>query len=182
MKSLRNICILCCIFLSISCSKNLDFNQLDDYTNNPEFISSITYFTLDSNNFIPNAGTPNVTEITEQFDFRIFENTFIKNNLIKLDFMVEVNNQFNSDFTIEISLLNDNNNLIYKLNDFKIAANDTDFNQIESIDVLINQNVKNFTRIELKISLDDTTTPITASDLGTFEFKSAAKVYLETSL
>ena len=178
----HKLCLFICTILFLSCSQSLDFDQLDNYTTKPVFSAALTFFEINATNFITVPGAPATTEITEESEFKLFENDFIKNNLIKLDFNFEIRNEFNRDITIEISLLNDNNILIYKIQDLKIAANNLDFKQNEEIDVLANENVKNFTRVKLKISLDDTTTPINTTSNRSLEFKSAATIYLENSL
>lgn len=165
-----------------SCSQTLDFNQLDDYTNEPVFTSSLAFFSINSDNFIITPGTPAVTEIQELTEFRIFENNVIKNNLTKLKFNFELVNEFNRDFTIEISLLNDNNSLIYKFNDLNISANNLNFKQEEVLEIIQNPSLRNFTKVLIIIRLDDSITPISALDAGVLEFKSAVTVSLETNI
>lgn len=178
----KNIFYLLFILLFCSCSQKLDFNQLDDYFNKPVFTSSLAFFSINNNNFIETPGTPAVTEIEELTEFRIFENTFFKDNLTQLKFNFELINEFNRDFKIEISLLNNNNLLIYKLEDLDIAANNRNFKQEEVLDVLQNPNVINFTKVLIVISLDDSTTPIDPLDVGVLDFKSSVTVFLETNL
>lgn len=182
MKSFKKQCIILCTILFFSCSQSLDFDQVQDYSTKPTFSTALTFFTLSSNNFTADAGSPPITEISEESDFKLFGNTFIKQNLVKLDFDFEIRNEFDRDLTIEISLLNDNDNLVYKFEDLKVTANNLDFKQQEVIDITTSQNVKNFTKVEINLSLDDKTRPIDASDIGLLEFKSAATVYLDTSL
>ena len=181
MKSLKFFSFLL-TFLFLSCSQTLDFDQIDNYTTDPVFSAAITFFEIDAASFITVAGAPAVTEITEESEFKLFGNDFIKDNLVKLDFNFEIRNEFDRDFTIEISLLDENNALIYKLQDLNITANNLNFIQLEEIDIASNSNVRNFTKVVLKISLDDTTTPINAGNNGSLSFKSGATVYLETSL
>jgi hypothetical protein len=181
MKSLNSLCLVLCTILFISCSQSLDFDQIDDYTTKPTFSTSLIFFTIRSNDFFTIAGMPAVTEIEQETDFKIFESSFIKNNLVQLDFDFEIRNEFNHDFTIEVSLLSENGNLIYKLQDLKVASNNLTFKQKDVIDIVTNPNIKNFTRVSVKLRLDDTTTLINASDVSTLTFKSAATIYIETS-
>lgn len=181
MKFLNKVYLIYTVFF-FSCSQTLDFDQINEYTTSPSFAASLTFFTITPTDFVAPLGDPIITEISDTSDFKIFENKLIRSNLVKLDFNIEIRNEINRDFTLEVDLLNENNALIYKLNDLKINANNLDFKQLESIDVRLNPNVKNFTRVQIKLSLDDKTTPINASDIGNFELKSAATVYLENSL
>ncbi|MDX6746704.1 hypothetical protein SHK09_07865 [Polaribacter sp. PL03] len=171
-----------CTLLFFCCSQSLDFDQIEDYAIKPSITSSLTFFTIDATSFASAFGVPIITEISETSDFKLFENNFVKNNLVQLDFDIQVVNKFNRDFTMKILLLDEDDNLIYQLKDLNITANNLDFKQREEIVVATNSNVINFTRIEITLSLDDKTTPINASDIGEIEFKSAATIHLEKPL
>lgn len=58
---------------------------------------------------------PIVAEITKIVDFKVFKNSFIKENIVNLDLEFEVANESNRNITVEISLLDANDNLIYDL-------------------------------------------------------------------
>ncbi|WP_299670707.1 hypothetical protein [uncultured Polaribacter sp.] len=182
MKFFKKVSFLLSTILFFSCSQTLDFNQIEDYTTTPVFTSSLTLFTLNASNFVAFPGAPPVTEISERSDFKIFENSYVRDNLVRIDFDFEIRNEFNRDFTMEISLLDAANNLIYKLQDLNIEANNLEFIQKEIIDITQNPNLRNFTNVEVTLSLDDKITPISASDIGILDFKSAITVYLETTL
>lgn len=180
----KNIIInmLLCFVLIFGCSEAVDFDQIEDYTLKPSYALSLTYFTISPNNFVPFPGAPPITEISEKSDVKIFETSFIRQNLVQLDFDFEITNRFNRDFTVEISLLDENDNLIYQLNDLNVAANNLEFKQTEILNIESNPTVINFTRVEVKLSLDDKTTPIIASDVGEIIFNSAATIHLEAPL
>ncbi len=174
--------MLLCFVLIFGCSEAVDFDQIEDYTLKPSYALSLTYFTISPNNFVPFPGAPPITEISEKSDVKIFETSFIRQNLVQLDFDFEITNRFNRDFTVEISLLDENDNLIYQLNDLNVAANNLEFKQTEILNIESNPTVRNFTRVEVKLSLDDKTTPIIASDVGEIIFNSAATIHLEAPL
>lgn len=118
MKFFKVISAILCTFFFLSCSQSLDFDQIDAYTVSPSIAAPLVFFTIDASNFTTTvAGEPIVTELTEISDFKLFESAFIKQNVIQLDFEFEVNNEFNRDITTEISLLDENNNLIYRFRD-----------------------------------------------------------------
>lgn len=178
----RNLFNIFFILIFYSCSQNLDFNQIEDYTSDPVFTSSLAFFSVNSENFTAIPGLPATTQIQELSEFRIFENSFIRNNLKQLDFDFEIANDFSRDFTIAISLLNDNNSVIHRFKDLKITANNQNFKQKESLDIVNNPNIRNFVKVLITISLDNTTIPFTTSNNNFLEFKSAVTTYLETSL
>jgi hypothetical protein len=183
MKSSKIGSIILGIIFFISCSQPLDFDQINAYTISPSIATPLVFFTIDASNFTTIvAGAPIVTELTEISDFKLFESGFIKQNVVQLDFEFAVINEFNRDITTEISLLDKNNNLIYRFINLEIDKNNLDFTQKEIINVVTNQNIKNFTKVKLTLSLDDKNTPIAASDLSKIQFKSAIIIHLETDL
>ncbi|TMM29498.1 hypothetical protein FDT66_10260 [Polaribacter aestuariivivens] len=168
---------LAVLFL-FSCTQSLDFNQIEDYTARPAYTTALTYFSINSAAF----ASPPSTEITEQTNFEIFQNSFVRNNSVRLDFEFEIINEINRDFVLEINLLDANDNTIYQLQDLNIDANDRDFQQTEVIDITLNPNVKNFIKIEVRLRLENPLIPLTTSDAGNIFLKSAGTIYLETSL
>jgi hypothetical protein len=182
MKSLRLSSFLLPLVLFFSCSQSLDFDQIESYTIKPSIPASLAFFKIAAANFSAPMGAPIVTEITKIIDFKLFESIFIRENTVNLDFEFEVGNEFNRNITVEISLFDANDNLIYEFKDLKISANNLNFKQKEIINIATNQNIINFRKVWFTISLDDKSTPIVASDLGLIEFKSAAVIYLETPL
>ncbi|MGY0408178.1 MAG: hypothetical protein ACWIPJ_07480 [Polaribacter sp.] len=178
MSKLKKSVFFFLLCLLVSCSQKLDFNQIDNYKSTPSYSISLSYFTVKASNFTAISSS----EISETTEFRIFENNLIGDNLVKLDFDYKIKNEFNRDFTMEITLLDNNDVLIYKLKDLKIAAKNLIFKQKEEIDLKVNPNVRNFTKVKVVIRLDNATIPITTSDLGDINFQSSATVHLETTL
>lgn len=182
MFSYNKLYLFLCLLVLFSCSQSLDFDQIEEYSAKPSFSVALASLTLDSSNFIVSSGIPVITVIDKQSDFKLFDHSFIKQNLVKLDFNFEIRNEFNRDFTMEISLLDENNLLVYKLQDLKINAKNLLFKQEEIISVAVNPNIVNFTKVDVKLVLDDATNPITASDIGKLIFESSITVHLEKSL
>jgi hypothetical protein len=181
MKYLRHFGFLFSFILFFSCSQSLDFDQTEAYTIKPEISASFVFFKVNAINFIPSAGSQAITEVIKIIDFNVFESNFIKENTVKLDFEFEVKNEFNRNISIEISLLDANNNLMYKFKDLKINANNLNFKQKEIINIATNQNLKNFTRVLFTTRLEGKSVPIVVSNLDTIEFKSAFVIHLEKS-
>lgn len=179
MKPLKKTISFLCILLLFSCTEKLDFNQLDDYELTPVFTSSLAYFTILPIQFYDSTGTIEQTEVTDLSDFRVFENSFLKNNLIKLDFNVEVKNEFDREFTISVEFLDDNENITYQFQAINISANNLDYKYLEEIDVLVNANIKNTTKVKIKAEIESSTTPLNINDTSEFEFKSAVTLHLK---
>ncbi|MFH6987683.1 hypothetical protein ACHRVW_08050 [Flavobacterium collinsii] len=98
-----------CIFIS-SCSSDLDFDQTKDLKLEPAFVANLAYFDVPAASFIDNG-----TEQQIGFDvqnFEIFKEKFFKDNLVKAEFDFEMENTINRAFTLNILLLNDNNQIL----------------------------------------------------------------------
>jgi hypothetical protein len=179
MKPLKNTLYFICILLIVSCSKKLDFDQLDDYVLTPVYTSSLGYFTILPIQFFDETGTVEQTEISDLSGFRVFENTFLKNNLVKLDFNVEIKNEFDRNFRLNVEFLDDNDNITHKFSTLNINANNLNYTNLEEIDVLTNLNIKNTTQVKVNAILESSTEPLNSASTSEFEFKSAVTIYIQ---
>mgnify|MGYP006143374205 FL=1 len=164
----------------LSCSQPLDFKQLEEYTIMPSISSSLVFFSIDAANFNTIiSGIPAATEVNETTDFKLLENSFIKQNLVQLDFNFEIKNEFNRVFLLDINLLDAQSNTIHKVFDgFEISGNAL---KISAEVVLIIQDfpeVVNFTKVQFIIGLKDTTTKLDASSSSKIECKSSLVMHL----
>ena len=164
----------------LSCSQPLDFKQLEEYTIMPSISSSLVFFSIDASNFNTIiSGIPAATEVNETTDFKLLENSFIKQNLVQLDFNFEIKNEFNRVFLLDINLLDAKGNTIHKVFDgFEISGNAL---KISAEVVLIIQDfpeVVNFTKVQFILGLKDTTTKLDASSSSKIECKSSLVMHL----
>ena len=171
-----------CFLAMISCVDNLDFSQIEDYNATPEYTSSITYFTILAKQFFNQAGVQQ-SERIDVTDFRIFDNSYIRNNLVKVDFNVEIKNEFDRSFTIQIDFLDDNNLVTYSfLKPLIITANKLDYtNPTEEILISNHLIFLNTTRIKIFVT-DNSTAPLNSKDTSELEFKSSVKIYIDTGV
>ena len=172
--------ILFFFFISISCTSELDFSQIDDYNAQPEYIGSIAFFSILPPQFYNQSGVQ-VTERTDITDLRFFENPFIENNLVKLDFNVEIKNEYNTAFVVQVSLLDESGNDTYVFQELNIPANKLDYKFKETIEVNTNQNVKNTSKVKIVVKFFDTSFVINPNATTEFQFKSSSKIYLDTT-
>ena len=175
--------VLITIFF-LSCSQPLDFKQLEEYTIMPSISSSLVFFSIDASNFNTIiSGLPAAIEVNETTDFKLLENSFIKQNLVQLDFNFEIKNEFNHVFLLDINLLDAQGNTIHKVFDgFEISGNAL---KISAEMVLIIEDfpeVVNFTKVQFIIGLKDTTTILDATSLSKIEFKSSVVMHLESTI
>jgi hypothetical protein len=168
--------LLFCFFVTTSCVDDLDFSQIEDYSISPEYTVSLTYFTILPPQFFNLAGVqlPEISDIT---DFRGFENSYARDKLLKLDFYVEIKNEFDRDLTIQISFLDDSMNVAHRFEDLKVNANNLNYKFEETIEVSTNPNIKTTTKVRVVI-IDQSASPLDASVKTEFEFKSSVKIYV----
>lgn len=167
------------LFALLSCSEKLDFSQIEDYKATPEYTVSLTYFKIRPIHFFNQSGVQE-SERTDVTDFRVFENNFLRNNLVKVDFNVEIKNEIDKDFTIEATFLDSNNNLTHRFQNMNVNASDLNFKFNETIDVTLKPGVKNTTKVNIKIKVNNPNPPLIPTDTNEFEFKSSAKIYIDT--
>ena len=168
----------------LSCSQPLDFEQLEEYTIKPSISSSLVFFSIDASSFNTIiSGIPTSTEVNETTDFKLLNNSFIKQNLVQLDFNFEIKNEFNRVFLLDINLLDAQSNTIYKVFDgFEISGNAL---KISAEMVLIIEDfpeVVNFTKVQFILGLKDTTTILDATSLSIIECKSSLVMHLESTI
>lgn len=181
MHVFKRISILLCILFVISCSQKLDFSQIEDYIASPIYTSSLAYFKVTTSKFI-DADTGNEIDLpADVSDFRVFENEYIKKNLVKAIFNVEIKNELDRDITLEFTLLDDDNNLVYQFEQLNITANTLNFTYEETVAVSTNENILNTTRVSVKMNLSSSPTPLDPNDTSEFEFKSAITLFIETN-
>jgi hypothetical protein len=166
-------------FLAItSCVDNLDFSQIEDYSITPEYTVSLTYFTILPFQFFNQTGVQE-SQKTDITDFRVFDNSFTRDNLVKVDFNVEIKNEFDRNFTLQIDFLNENLNVTHHFKEIEVNANNLNYKFNETIEVSTNPNIKNTTKVRVNV-IDNSSAPIESTDTTEFEFKSSAKFYIDT--
>ncbi|KGL62824.1 hypothetical protein [Polaribacter sp. Hel1_85] len=170
---------LCCFFFIVSCTDNLDFSQIEDYNATPEYTTSLTYFTVLPFQFFNQLGVQE-NEKTDITDFKIFENSYFRDNLVKIDFNVEIKNEFDRDFTIQIVFLNQNNSATHTFQEINVNANNLDYKFQETVEVSTNSNVKNTVKVRITVKIVNSTVQLDPADTSEFEFKSSAKIYIDT--
>ena len=168
----------------LSCSQPLDFKQLEEYTIMPSISSSLVFFSIDASNFNTIiSGLPAAIEVNETTDFKLLENSFIKQNLVQLDFNFKIKNEFNRDFLLDINLLDAQSNTIHKVFDgFEISGNALDISAEVVLIIEDFPEVLNFTKVQFILGLKDTTTILDATSLSKIEFKSSVVMHLESTI
>ncbi len=180
MRFYKLIYFLLSFFVFTSCAESLDFNQLDDYVVKPVLTSSLTYFKVTPKQFFDKYGVQlnNIEVIT---DFIAFENSYFRNNVVKMVFNAEFKNQFDRDATIQVDFLDDDNIAIYSFAPIIVKSRDVNPPPYEEEIVIANNpNILSVTQVRFKASLEVTGTDMDPKDTSEFEFKSSVTLFVES--
>lgn len=182
MKFLKsNLYFLSLYFLMSSCVNNLDFNQINEVSNTPVFMSSLIYFTVVEDHFLDSSGLLTGLTITDVSEFKVFENEDISKNLQAIDLSIEIKNEFNIQFVGQIQFLDDNDVLKYELTTLNINPNQLNFSYLEKVEINTNQSLLEARKIKVIIHLPTGTSTLNAHENEELEFKSALTYYIKTN-
>jgi hypothetical protein len=181
MKLLHKISIVIFFFICTSCYESLDFNQLDHYLEKPVLTSSFIYFNALPKQFFDASGMVQKNTISEAIDFQIFENGFIKENVVEMDFNIEIENQFDREVKVYIEFINKNGLVIYTFAPIEVASNNLDYKFLEQIVISENPGILNVSKIKLTLELEETGVQMNPNNTNEFKFKSSLTYFVETN-
>jgi hypothetical protein len=171
--------ILVFAFLFISCSSDLDFDQAKDLKLEPVFVANLAYFNVAANQFIDNGSEQQIASDVQEFD--AFRKKFFRENLVKAEFDFEIENTINRAFTLNVLLLDDNDQILQTLT-FAIPAYSGGSNVIKyPTEVFENQRLellKQTTKVGFLVRMASGP-PINENSLGNLKLRSSATVYME---
>ena len=168
-----------CLFAVMSCVDDLDFTQLENYKATPIYSVAAVHFTVLPFQFFEQSGNQ-MNEIREITDFNLFENDYIKNKTVKLEFNAEVLNEYDNDFILEVQLLNANYLPIFKLEKMSVSANDLAYKFKQTETLISNPSLINMRGLSITIKTNNPSLVLNPNDSTELQFKSFIKVYLDT--
>lgn len=181
MKIPKNISLILSLFLLFSCYEPLGFKQINDYVLKPVYTSALTYFKVVPSQFFDATGTIQSNSLTDSYNFKIFEGDFLKENLVKIDFNLDLKNDFDRDITLTVDFLNSNNSIIYSFSPILIKSKESKLNQLEEIILASNPDFLNVDSVKITIELENKGNQMDVTDPNEFEFKSSVTLYIESS-
>jgi hypothetical protein len=170
----RFIAIFILSILSLSCSSDLDFNQVNNLKLEPIIVANLATFDVPANQFVVGGVEQNVSG--EVLNFDIFRDSYFNNSLKRVDFQFEFDNTINRAFNINLIFLDASNSPIYSI-PFDIPANkslsQTEIFENAKLDIL-----KKTMKIAFVIVMPPGVPVLTQSSLGSLKLRSSATVYL----
>jgi hypothetical protein len=174
----RIFLMLAFVLCSFSCSSELDFEQVNDFSAQPIFTTNLAYFEEKAPFFEIAGGGFYAVGYPAKVDF--FDTSFIKDNLIQTDLFFRIKNTIARAYDFNITFLDVNDAPIRTINIPVPAYNGTEilrertvsFTAVD-IDILKNTKKMVFTIAILPGS------PLTASSPGRIEMSSSLTAYFD---
>ncbi|MBF4491965.1 hypothetical protein IRZ83_04860 [Flavobacterium sp. JLP] len=171
------ILVFACLFFS--CSSDLDFDQVNDLKLEPVFVANLAYFNVPANQFYDNGAEQQIAFDVQDFD--AFKKKFFRDNLVKAEMDFEIENTISRAFTLNLLLLNDNDEILQTLT-FEVPAYSGSSNVIKyPTEVFENQRLallKQTTKVGFFVRMASGP-PINANSSGNLKLRSSATVYME---
>jgi hypothetical protein len=174
MNKFLRIFILSTFFLS--CSSDLDFDQVNDLKLEPVVVANLATFDVPANEFVIGGIEQNVAGDVMNFD--IFKDTYFNDSLRRVDFFFEIDNTINRAFRINLYLLDANNTPLYTI-PFDVPAYTGVQNLVTKTEIFENSKL-DLLKKSVKIAFLITMLPgpaLSESSLGSLKLHSSATVY-----
>lgn len=164
------------VFLFNSCSSNLDFNQVNTLKVEPVVVSNLASFEILANQFDMNGVEQSSIAASSNFD--IFSDPNFANHLLKADFNFEIMNSINRGFSIDIVLLDANDNPLYTIIS-GVPASSSSFKFTETFSGSKLSLLEQTRKIAFAIHLNPGIPTLTSSSLGSLKLRSGITAYLK---
>jgi len=174
MNKIFGIFILSLLFLS--CSSDLDFDQVNDLELKPILVANLASFDIKANQFV--IGGVEQALVGDVMNFKVFNDPDFINNISRTDLNFEFDNTINRAFTINLSFLDANDAILYTI-PIAIPAYTGSPNVVAKKEIFENAQLdilKQTQKIAFVIALMPGI-PLTDSSLGSLKMRSSATIY-----
>ena len=100
---------------NVSCIKDVDFDQAGDITMQPEIQTDLLIFEIDQKDFVDPATNQSKLIIRDTVRLEFLDDSYIQNDLEKVEFSFKYRNSFPQGFFNKISFLSENNALQHQV-------------------------------------------------------------------
>ena len=168
--------IIICIAFFVSCTNNLNFDNIN-FEIEPEVTLPIVFLKLDQRDFL-DENNQEITVISDITDFRVLNNTVVKENLVELAIDFEIENGFNRSFLVNFIFLDEVENITYNIDDFLINSGDLDYSSTRSILIETTPEFLNSLKVRVDVILSPSSTILNPDIEKTFMFRSSGTFYI----
>jgi hypothetical protein len=174
MNKFLGIFILSIFFLS--CSSDLDFDQVYDVKLEPVMVANLATFDVPANAFVTDGIEQNAAGDLMNFD--IFRDNYFNDSIKRADFFFEIDNTINRAYRIDLFLLDANNAPLYNI-PFDVPAYTGIPNLVTKTEIFQNaklDQLKKTTKIAFVITMMPGSA-LSENSLGSLKLRSSATVY-----
>lgn len=171
------VAIILLSILSVSCSSELDFDQVNDLKLKPIIVANLASFDIPANQFV--SGGIEQTVTGDLLDFNVFRDSYFRKSLVRTDLFFEYNNTVNRAFVINLIFLDANDTPIYTI-PFNVPAYSGVPNLVTKTEIFENTKL-DLLKTATKFAFVVTMLPgpaLSESSIGSLKFRSSATVYL----
>ena len=176
---LRNLLVCAIVVTAYACVKDTDFDQASDIQATPEIELDLVYFTLTPPQFMTEPSSDRVLTVTDTTDFRVLDDSFIRESLKRAEFYFKFDNSISSDFSAQIQFLNTNNRVRYEF-DVAVSPGTIDAPVLtEHIEVLETpEQIRQVTRAS-KVVVNVTISEVPQTVEGSLNLQSKGTYFIE---
>jgi len=177
MNNMKKVIGILLLFFTVSCSSNLDFNQVNDLKIEPIVAANLASFDVPAHEFVTHGIEQTVTG--DLMNFNIFKDTYFKSILSKVDFFFEINNTINRAYVVNLYFLDANNTRLYTI-PFNVPAYSGSPNLVTKTEVFENAKLdllKNATQVAFVVTMLPGPA-LSESSSGSIKLRSSGTVYL----
>ncbi|CAH8291946.1 hypothetical protein EV196_10721 [Mariniflexile fucanivorans] len=163
--------------MCLSCSKPVDFDQVNDLEITPVMESSLVYLNQPATSFL-NDGNQ-ISTVQDYVQVQFFNSDFIVDNLVKAEFVFETTNSINSGFQVKVDFLDVNSQLQHSFS-FLVEASTNNLNTTSNFTEVFQDNtllaLKNTSMLVFTLKMLSGT-PVTQNTVGYVSLKSKGVFY-----
>ena len=168
------------IFVFFSCTKEVNFNQINDLSLKPVIASNLIFFNAPASNFFVDGNE--LVSIKDSIIIDLFNRGFVVDNLVKAEFIFETTNSINRAFSVQIDFLNTTNEPKHSFT-VTTQASPTNTNIVTTHTEVFENNLLNALKASNKIVLTIQAlsggTPLNDNTPGIIQLKSKGIFYLK---
>ena len=165
------------LLIFFSCASDLDYDQANDLRLEPIFITNLAYFDILANEFVTGGVQQNI--IFDTSTVEVFNTSFFRKSLKKVEFFLEMENTISRDYAVDISFLDRNNQVVHTTN-FTIPAYAGVENKVTRTDSFENYRLELLKRtVKIAFTLRMLPgAPLTENSPGNLKLRSGVTTYL----
>jgi hypothetical protein len=168
---IKNIVTIFSLCFLISCIDNLNFDEIN-LNVDPIITVPLINFELDQDDFFNSSSGTEIPTITDISDFRVFESSDIRNEIIKTVFDFEIENRFDRSFEVNVVFFDGNDNITQIIPALNIVSEDLDYVATYSVEIENSPTFLSSRKVSVEVKLIPSSSQIDPNIYQTIKFRS----------